>query len=113
MADQAAFWGPRVLGSPQCLLREQRQTAEWGEESRRRQMVCDAMPRSDPEAHWPHAAGVGWESVGKLWGGVCPSSADAPKGGPLPRDRGMAGKGLQANQKKQLLTGKAAHSSPA
>lgn len=44
---------------------------------------------------------------------VLPSSTDALKGGPLPSGRGMAGEGLQADQKKQLLTGKAAHSNPA
>lgn len=60
-----------------------------------------------------------WGRWAAVWGSlakgslVSPSSADALKRGPHSSGREMAGEGLQAHQKKQLLMGKAAHSSPA
>lgn len=63
--------------------------------------------------------GVGWENLGKACRAqpvppLPPAvSIDALKTGPCPSGREMAREGLQTNQKKQLLTGKAAHSSPA
>lgn len=91
MRDQAAFWGPQVLGSPHPLLQEQRQTGEWGKSLCRR-TVCEAMPRSGPQPHWPRPGGVGWESLGKPYQGsfVYPSPADALKRSPCPGCRGMA-----------------------